>query len=109
MENPFLFAIALFESRKITTRLLASARENEPDFGVERDEPINWRLLVEDTARTEGSETNASNPKIAARSSDKEQDSNPPSLRPSVPQNPRTRTTNTRTKWLERLTRGSCA
>jgi hypothetical protein len=47
MENPFLFAIALFESRKITARLLASARENEPDFGVERDEPIDWRLLDE--------------------------------------------------------------
>jgi hypothetical protein len=46
MENPFLLAVALLESRKITTRLLASARENEPAFGVERDEPIDWSLLV---------------------------------------------------------------
>jgi hypothetical protein len=53
MENPFLLAVALFESRKITTRLLASARENEPDSGVERDNPIDWRLLAEACGATE--------------------------------------------------------
>ncbi|MBV8097969.1 MAG: hypothetical protein JOZ31_02315 [Verrucomicrobia bacterium] len=104
MENPFLLAVALWESRKITTRLLGGAKKNEPDFRLEREKPIDWLLLVDDTVQTGATEGNTSNP--AARSSDQEQDSSTPSLQDSVRQNPRT---STRTKCRGHLTRGSCA
>jgi hypothetical protein len=45
MENPFLLAMALLESRGITTRFLQRTIDNEPAPGTGGEEPINWQLL----------------------------------------------------------------
>lgn len=102
MENPFLLAIALWESREVTIRFLAGARENEPDSQVREEKPIDWRLLVDSTAQTEGAEGKVCNPTVAGCSSDREQDCSAPLLQHSIRQNPRTR-------CLEHVSRGSCA
>jgi hypothetical protein len=94
MENPFLLAVALLESRRITTRLLASARENEPGFGVERDEPIDWRLLVKACGATGEPERHQSR-SASSRGRGK-----------AAPQ--KEVGEGGRTKCLERVTRGSC-
>jgi hypothetical protein len=53
MENPFLLAIALLETREITTRFLSKTRADKADsrLGVER--PINWLLLIDDSEQSE--------------------------------------------------------
>src|SRR5690348_8628841 len=110
MENPFLLAVALFESRKITTRLLAGAKKNEPDSRLVREKPIDWRLLVKAAVQPEVAEGSASNPALVAHSSDQEQDSRVPSLQQAVRKNPRTRrTTSMRTNCSTHGTRTSCA
>jgi len=102
MENPFVLAVALLESRKVTNRFLAGARGNEPDSPIGVEKPIDWRLLVDDSVQREGTERSACNPAA--------QKSNTLSLQHPVPQKPRTRTTtSTRTRCPEHLTRGSCA
>jgi hypothetical protein len=73
MENPFLLAVALLESRGITTRFLSRTQDNEPDPRVGEEKPIDWRLLVDSAVETEGE---AVNPSVAVRSSDQDQDSN---------------------------------
>jgi hypothetical protein len=90
MENPFLLAVALWESREVTIRLLAGARENEPDSPVGGEKPIDWRLLAYDRVRTEVAEGNGFDPTVAGRSSDRENGSHAPSLRQAARKNPRT-------------------
>jgi hypothetical protein len=93
MENPFLLAIALWESREVTTRLLAGAKENEPDSRLERERPIDWRLLAGDVVQPEGHQS-ASNPgRPRKRGALRERDLGEGG----------------RTKCLEHVTRGSCA
>jgi hypothetical protein len=62
MENPFLLAVALLESRKITTWLLAGAKKNEPDSRIKGEKPIDWRLLVDHTVRPEVAQQSAFSP-----------------------------------------------
>ena len=62
MENPFLLAVALWESREVTIRIFAGARENEPDSPVGGEKPIDWRLLAYDRVQTEVDEGNGFNP-----------------------------------------------
>jgi len=61
MENPFVLAVALLESREVTIRFLAGARENEPDSPVAREKPIDWRLLVDATVPAEIAQRSDSN------------------------------------------------
>ena len=51
MENPFLLAVALLESRAITKPLLSSARDHKADSQMGVEKPINWRLLFDGSAR----------------------------------------------------------
>ena len=70
MENPFVLAVALLESRRITTRFLLRTKDSEPDTCVEEERPIDWRLLVYDTTQPKVAEGNALNPTVAACDSD---------------------------------------
>jgi hypothetical protein len=72
MENPFVLAVALLESRGITTRFLSRTQNNEPDSRVGEEKPIDWRLLVDSAAETEVAGGKAANPSVAARSSNRE-------------------------------------
>lgn len=61
MENPFLLAVALLESREITDRFLARTKGDRPDSRSGGEGPIDWRLLVDVTVRPEVTAANASN------------------------------------------------
>ena len=54
MENPFLLAVALLESRAIAKPLLSSARDHKADSQMEVEKPINWRLLFDSSAQAAG-------------------------------------------------------
>src|SRR5260370_17744186 len=51
MENPFLLAVALLESRAIAKPLLSSARDHKADSQMGVEKPINWRLLFDRSAQ----------------------------------------------------------
>ena len=50
MENPFLLAVALLESRAIAKPVLSSARDHKADSQMGVEKPINWRLLFDGSA-----------------------------------------------------------
>jgi hypothetical protein len=50
MENPFLLAVALLESRAIAKPLLSNARDHKADSQLGVEKPINWRLLLDGSA-----------------------------------------------------------
>jgi hypothetical protein len=51
MENPFLLAVALLESRAIAKPLLSSVRDHKADSQMGVEKPINWRLLFDGSAQ----------------------------------------------------------
>lgn len=53
MENQFLLAIALLESRELTTRFLLKTRDHKADSRLGLERPINWQLLVDDPESSE--------------------------------------------------------
>jgi hypothetical protein len=53
MENPFLLAVALLESREIATRFLRRTMDRKADSPMGVEEPINWQLLVDDNVQPE--------------------------------------------------------
>jgi hypothetical protein len=54
MENPFLLAIALLESRGIAKPWLSNARDHKADSQMGVEKPINWRLLFDGSAQAAG-------------------------------------------------------
>jgi hypothetical protein len=54
MENPFLLAVALLESRAIAKPLLSSARDHKADSQTGVEKPIDWRLLFAGSAQAAG-------------------------------------------------------
>jgi hypothetical protein len=54
MENPFLLAVALLESRAIAKPWLLSARDHKADSQMGVEKPINWRLLLNGSAQPAG-------------------------------------------------------
>jgi len=54
MENPFLLAVALLESRGIAKPWLSNARDHKADSQMGVEKPINWRLLLDVSAQAAG-------------------------------------------------------
>ena len=78
MENPFLLAVALLESRAIAKPLLSTARDHKAASQMGVEKPINWQLLFDGSAQEAGRQDSTSNAAYAGCNSDRAQCSGTP-------------------------------
>ena len=71
MENPFLLAIALWESRKTMIRFFPRRTYHQVESPPGVEKPIDWQLLADNKAESEAAQERASNPAHAPWTRDK--------------------------------------